>query len=45
VRDQIAAALRLRRAQETEAAYITFMTNKTPVNVNEQELGKLIGKP
>ncbi len=45
VRDQIAAALRLRRAQETEAAYITFMTNKTPVSVNEQELGKLIGKP
>ncbi len=45
VRDQIASALRLRRAQETEAAYITFMTNKTPVNINEQELGKVVGKP
>jgi parvulin-like peptidyl-prolyl isomerase len=44
VRDQIASALRLRRAQETEAAYITFMSNKTPVNVNEQELGKVVGK-
>lgn len=44
VRDQIASALRLRRAQETEAAYITFMTNKTPVNINEQELGKVVGK-
>lgn len=45
VRDQIVAALRLRRAQETEAAYITFMTNKTPVSINEQELGKMLGKP
>lgn len=45
VRDQIAAALRLRRAQETEAAYLTFMTNKTPVNISEQELGKVVGKP
>lgn len=43
VRDQISNALRLRRAQETEQAYLTFMTNKTPVNINEAELTKLQG--
>lgn len=43
VRDQIAAALRLRRAQETEQAYLTFMTNKTPVNVSDAELAKVQG--
>lgn len=43
VRDQIAAALRQRRAQETEQAYLTFMTNKTPVNISDSELTKVQG--
>lgn len=43
VRDQVVAALRLRRARETEAAYLTFMTNKTPVNLSDAELAKLLG--
>ncbi|MBI1398209.1 MAG: peptidylprolyl isomerase [Betaproteobacteria bacterium] len=42
VRDQIIGALRLRRAQETERAYLTFMTNKTPVSINDAEIGKLL---
>jgi peptidylprolyl isomerase len=41
VRDQLANALRLRKAQETEQAYITFMTNKTPVVINDAELPKV----
>ena len=45
VRDQIAAAMRMRKAQETEQAYLTFMTNKTPVNINEAELAKLQTAP
>jgi hypothetical protein len=43
VRDQVVAALRLRRARETEAAYLTFMTNKTPVSLSDAELAKLLG--
>ncbi|MFO1320238.1 MAG: peptidylprolyl isomerase [Burkholderiales bacterium] len=43
VRDQIAAALRMRRAQETEQAYLTFMTNKTPVSISDAELAKVQG--
>lgn len=43
VRDQISNAMRLRRAQETEQAYLTFMTNRTPVVVNEAELTRLGG--
>jgi peptidylprolyl isomerase len=42
VREQIVSALRLRRAQETEQAYLTFMTNKNPVSVNDAELPKLL---
>ena len=45
VRDQIAAALRMRKAQETEQAYLTFITNKTPVNINEVELTKFQAAP
>ena len=45
VRDQIAAAMRMRKAQETEQAYLTFMTNKTPVNINEAELTKFQTAP
>ncbi|MBX9630103.1 MAG: peptidyl-prolyl cis-trans isomerase [Burkholderiales bacterium] len=41
VRDQLVNALRLRKAQETEQAYITFMTNKTPVVINDAELPKV----
>lgn len=41
VRDQIANSLRLRRAQETEQAYLTVMTNRTPVTINEAELPRL----
>lgn len=43
VRDQISAALRFRKAQENEQAYLTLMTNKTPVSVNDSELQKLQG--
>lgn len=43
VRDQIVASLRLRKAQETEQAYLTFMTNKTPAQLNDAELGRLVG--
>ena len=43
VKEQIAGALRARKAQETEQAYLTFMTNKTPVNLNDAELAKLQG--
>lgn len=42
VRDQLVNALRLRRAQETEKAYLTFMQNKTPVTINDAEVGKLV---
>ncbi len=45
VRDQIAAAMRMRKAQETEQAYLTFMTNKTPVSINEAELAKIQTAP
>lgn len=45
VRDQVAGALRLRKARETEAAYLTFMTNKTPVSFSDAELSKLVGAP
>ena len=45
VRDQIASAMRMRKAQETEQAYLTFMTNKTPVSINEAELAKLQNGP
>lgn len=41
VRDQLASALRVRKAQETEQAYLTFMTNKTPVVINDAELPKV----
>jgi peptidylprolyl isomerase len=43
VRDQIAGSLRMRKAQETEQAYLTFMTNKNPVNLNDAELNRLLG--
>lgn len=43
VREQVVAALRLRRARETEAAYLTFMTNRTPVSVSDSEVAKLLG--
>lgn len=43
VRDQIVSALRLRRAQETEQAYLTLMSNRTPVLVNDAEVAKLQG--
>jgi parvulin-like peptidyl-prolyl isomerase len=43
VRDQIVAALRLRRAQETEQAYLTLLNNRNPVSLNEAELGRLQG--
>jgi peptidylprolyl isomerase len=43
VRDQLVAALRLRKAQETEQAYLTFMTNKNPVNLNDAEVTRLLG--
>jgi len=45
VRDQIVSALRLRKAQETEQAYLTFMTNKNPVAINDAELAKLLPAP
>lgn len=45
VRDQIAAAMRMRKAQETEQAYLTFMTNKSPVNLNEAEITKIQTAP
>ncbi len=41
VREQIVNALRLRKAQETEQAYLTFMTNKNPVTINDAELAKI----
>jgi peptidylprolyl isomerase len=41
VRDQLVSALRLRRAQETEQAYLTLLTNRTPVNVSDAEVTKL----
>lgn len=41
VRDQLVAALRLRRAQETEQAYLTLLSNRTPVNVSDAEVAKL----
>lgn len=43
VREQIIVALRARKAQENEQAYITLMNNKTPVQVNDTELQKLQG--
>jgi hypothetical protein len=43
VRDQIVAALRLRRAQETEQAYLTLLNNRNPVTLNEAEVGRLQG--
>jgi peptidylprolyl isomerase len=43
VRDQLVAALRMRKAQETEQAYLTFMTNKNPVNLNDAEVTRLQG--
>jgi parvulin-like peptidyl-prolyl isomerase len=43
VRDQIVAALRLRRAQETEQAYLTLLNNRNPVTFNEAEVGRLQG--
>lgn len=43
VRDQIVSALRLRRAQETEQAYLTLLSNRTPVHVNDAEVAKLQG--
>lgn len=45
VRDQIVNALRLRKAQETEQAYLTYMTNKTPVSINDAEMAKLLPAP
>lgn len=41
VRDQIASAMRLRKAQETEQAYLTFMTNKNPVSINDAEVARV----
>jgi hypothetical protein len=41
--DQIVAALRLRRAQETEQAYLTLLNNRNPVTLNEAEVGRLQG--
>jgi peptidylprolyl isomerase len=43
VREQIVAALRLRRAQETEQAYLTLLNNRNPVTLNEAEVGRLHG--
>ena len=43
VRDQLVAALRLRRAQETEQAYLTLLSNRTPVSVSDAEVAKLQG--
>lgn len=42
VRDQIATALRARKAQETEQAYLTYMTNKTPVTISDAELARVL---
>jgi peptidylprolyl isomerase len=42
VREQVAGALRLRKAQETEQAYLTYMTNKTPVSINDAEVAKVV---
>jgi parvulin-like peptidyl-prolyl isomerase len=41
VRDQLWTFLRARKAQETEQAYLTFMTNKNPVSINDAELPRL----
>ena len=43
VRDQIAANLRLRKAQEAERSYIEGLVSKSSVTVNQVELQKLQG--
>jgi len=43
VRDQLVNALRLRRAQETEQAYLTLLSNRTPVSLSDAEVAKLQG--
>lgn len=43
VRDQIVNQLRLRRAQETEQAYLTLLGNRTPVSLSDAEIAKLQG--
>jgi peptidylprolyl isomerase len=41
VKDQLAALLRQRKAQETEQAYLAGLMEKTPVTVNEFALRKI----
>ena len=43
VRDQLVSALRLRRAQETEQAYLKLMSNRTPAAGIDAEVAKLQG--
>lgn len=42
VQDQLVQALRARRTQETQQAYLTFLSNKTPLSLNESELARLV---
>jgi len=42
VRDRIVALLRLRRAQETERAYIDRMLEKTPISIDEAALTSIL---
>jgi peptidylprolyl isomerase len=41
VRDQLVAAMRIRKAQDVERAYIEALLSKTSVQINQQELQKL----
>ena len=41
VRDRIVAALRYRKAQENEQKYLSDLTTKTPITIDEPELKKL----
>jgi len=45
VRDQIVVALRQRKAQETEQAYLNFVANKNPINLNSGEITRLLEGP
>lgn len=45
VRDQLTAALRQRKAQDTEQAYLNFMSNKNPLNLNTGEITRLLENP
>ena len=42
VRDQIVSALRQRKVQETEQAYLNFVANKNPMNLNSGEIARLL---